>query len=420
MTIYKNAIGGDHQGPTFIVAAADSLHPGRADYVCDGVDDDVEIQAAIDALTSGRTNKQRVLCVGNFVLGENINLPSYTILEIDGSLKAKNNFGYSALIVVSWNAQVWEIVGGEYNGNKANCVGTFNGIAVRGTSGGTEYGDFFGYIRNVYVKDCTGNGIVINSRRCRVDHAIVSNCDGHGFFITTSDGVYTDCNTLLNSGDGWRLDGAHNHFIRCFTDRDALHGWNLTADTSISHDNVIVGGFAEWVGFHGVRIENGCYRNSISHLRVICNGGYGIYIASDKNQIFFNSIYDSQGVPTQDEAIYLAATASNNVIFGNSVEDNTPTKFIVDLGTNNSIRNNFGYTTENSGTATLLAAGTTIVVTHGLAVTPAAGDIMVTPMESLGNASFFWVDTYTSTQFTIHTNAAPGADTDFAWRAIVL
>jgi hypothetical protein len=38
---------------TLIVAASDSLHRERADYVCDGVDDQVEIQAAIDALPSG-------------------------------------------------------------------------------------------------------------------------------------------------------------------------------------------------------------------------------------------------------------------------------------------------------------------------------------------------------------------------------
>ena len=38
---------------TVVVAAADSLHPEQADYVCDGVDDQVEIQAAIDALPNG-------------------------------------------------------------------------------------------------------------------------------------------------------------------------------------------------------------------------------------------------------------------------------------------------------------------------------------------------------------------------------
>jgi len=36
--------------PTFIVAASDSKDTGRADYVCDGVDDDITIQEALDDL----------------------------------------------------------------------------------------------------------------------------------------------------------------------------------------------------------------------------------------------------------------------------------------------------------------------------------------------------------------------------------
>lgn len=104
---------------------------------------------------------------------------------------------------------------------------------------------------------------------------------------------------------------------------------------------------------------------------------------------------------------------TNNIFDAmNAFDDSNPTNVVV--------RDNAGYVTENSGTDTIPSASTSKVVTHGLAVTPAAGDVMVTPMESLGNASFFWVDTYTSTQFTINTNAAPGADTDFAWKAIVL
>ncbi len=88
--------------------------------------------------------------------------------------------------------------------------------------------------------------------------------------------------------------------------------------------------------------------------------------------------------------------------------------------TNGIARDNQGHITENSGTATLLNGQTAIIVTHGLAVTPAAGDIMVTPMESLGAASEFFIDTYTSTQFTIHVDANPTQDVDFAWKAVVL
>ncbi len=69
------------------------------------------------------------------------------------------------------------------------------------------------------------------------------------------------------------------------------------------------------------------------------------------------------------------------------------------------------------GVATLVNGNTTIVVTHGFPFTPAAGDIMITPLESLGAASFCWVDTYTATQFTIHVNVDPTADVDFGWAA---
>ena len=116
--------------------------------------------------------------------------------------------------------------------------------------------------------------------------------------------------------------------------------------------------------------------------------------------------------------ISLAAGATGNEIENNHIYGvATP---LSDSGTNTVIQNNNGYTTENSGTATLANGSTSIAVNHGLDVTPSAGDIMVTPMGSLGSASFFYIDTFTSTQFTIHTNADPGVNVDFAWKAIVL
>ena len=69
------------------------------------------------------------------------------------------------------------------------------------------------------------------------------------------------------------------------------------------------------------------------------------------------------------------------------------------------------------GTATLVSGQTSIAVTHGLGFTPSAADIMVTPIETLASASFFFVDTLTSTQFTINVDANPTQDVDFAWKA---
>lgn len=67
---------------TLIVAASDSLHPERADYLCDGVNDHVEIQAALDALpaTGGRV----ILLDGTYYIEATITLDSYQVLEGQG------------------------------------------------------------------------------------------------------------------------------------------------------------------------------------------------------------------------------------------------------------------------------------------------------------------------------------------------
>ncbi len=80
------------------------------------------------------------------------------------------------------------------------------------------------------------------------------------------------------------------------------------------------------------------------------------------------------------------------------------------------VKDNLGYLTANSGTATVLNGNTTIVVTHGLDITPLIKNISVTPIETLASASFWWVDTITSTQFTINVNADPTQDVDFVWQ----
>lgn len=91
------------------------------------------------------------------------------------------------------------------------------------------------------------------------------------------------------------------------------------------------------------------------------------------------------------------------------------------VGSNSICTGNIGYVTENSGTATVANGATTVVVNHGLSVTPTADDITVTPTNSMGNATKFYIGTFTSTQFTITVNADPGATTaTFAWKAIVL
>jgi len=73
------------RGATKVVAAADSLAASKAqaDYVCDGTADEVEIQAAIDALPTG--GGKVVLSAGTFVLATMLSIDkSNVILEGQG------------------------------------------------------------------------------------------------------------------------------------------------------------------------------------------------------------------------------------------------------------------------------------------------------------------------------------------------
>lgn len=71
-----------------------------------------------------------------------------------------------------------------------------------------------------------------------------------------------------------------------------------------------------------------------------------------------------------------------------------------------------------SGTWTVPNTATSVVVTHGLGWTPQAGDIAI-GFTSPDNSATCWIDTYTSTQFTVHIDvAASPATTTGWWKAI--
>lgn len=77
---------------------------------------------------------------------------------------------------------------------------------------------------------------------------------------------------------------------------------------------------------------------------------------------------------------------------------------------------NEGFVTRNYGTATILSGNTAVVVDHGLDVNPSTAPtrIRITPAENIGARSFY-VDSFTSTQFTLNVDSATAADYTFSW-----
>jgi hypothetical protein len=75
------------------------------------------IQQTLNNLTSARTWKERVILKGNFVISSTINIPSFTIFEVQGKLSLPNNATHDMINIQNQNDI--EIVNGVYDGNIA-------------------------------------------------------------------------------------------------------------------------------------------------------------------------------------------------------------------------------------------------------------------------------------------------------------
>ncbi|NOZ68584.1 MAG: hypothetical protein GXP46_04940 [Deferribacteres bacterium] len=106
-----------------------------------------------------------------------------------------------------------------------------------------------------------------------------------------------------------------------------------------------------------------------------------------------------------------------NLITDNIFDWVDPATLIDPQGTNNTIRNNKGFVTENAGTAVIVSGSNSITVSHGLDITPSISNINVAPTNNMGNASKFWVSNVTATTFDINVDNDPGTGgAEFSWQ----
>lgn len=482
---------GASQAVTFVVAASDSLHPGWADYVCGGVDDQVEIQAALDEIPT--VGGRIVFIPGTYVCTGAIYPKEGTTLDGVYSKAAHLTTG----VTLDFTSGCDGIIIGTSGGHFTGCV--IRNMRIIGSGSGNVYS-------GIRVHDSTD--------MVRLEHTIVRDYK-YGIYATNADSLHIEGIRLTKCKHGLYTDGtghseitAYNgYFCECDEDNIKITG---TFQSLIIYGNEIYATVAQNHKYYGINIttasagalisnnyfrylgggvrteasgtiitsnsfksmngdagdgvihilnkfadvnNNYFYQSDAEYIRMESNGHYNLITGNAFNSQYSSvmgnvMILSTTGNIISNNAIYYGAAGINitagerNQVFSNYsggltgyditigaaclktlIHDNivnSTNKINNGAGSAVDIYRNYGYITENSGTDTIASASTSKAVTHGLSVTPTAGDIMVTPMESLGNASFFWIDTYTSTQFTIHTNVAPGADTDFAWKAIVL
>lgn len=146
----------------------------------------------------------------------------------------------------------------------------------------------------------------------------------------------------------------------------------------------------------------------------------GLNLASANCRIIGNAIIDSRTVgKTQGFGISLENSASSTTIIGNQLSPNVTGAVNGGSGTNIlRARDNLGWVTQNEGTGTIVSGTTSVVVNHGLDVTPVAADFILIPTNNPTiDPGTLYITTITATQFTVNSRVDPSTSgAAFSWR----
>lgn len=426
-------------GPTLVVAANDATasQKATADYVCDGTADNVQIQAAIDALPTASGIVQ--LTEGTFSIAATITITKKISLVGSGiaitKLDAVSGLNDWVITFVP-SSDIYAYIGHMYidhNGTTQNAGGCIKAAgAVQSLFDHIHFDTPYSaglQFDQIGVGQFGHHNRVTN---CLFDHGDNSAGDGRGIYLTNSDeNMIVNCDFETMGGAGANPYAVHdasgiNHIIGCVF----VNGKTAIRIAS-SNGTRIEGNMFDGIGRNGIDLNG-------SRCSVIGNtfDGVGSETANTYSCInitfagtfnaFVGNMLRSNSTNGQTRSLFReqgSGGSNNNVFIGNTlvVNGTLGTALVEKAGANTIVRENTGWVTETSGTATVVNTTTTIVVTHGLSTTPTLAAIKVTPTNNLGTATKFWISTPTATQFTINVDADPGAGTaTFAWSATII
>lgn len=208
----------DIRTSTYVIAASDSKNRYDCDLRCNGADDDVQIQAAIDALPAVGGNV--TLLEGNYDIAASVDLVSNLVLDLGVAQLTLANGVNSTMLDADAKSNI-KILGGILEGNKLNQT-SGHGISIFNASHDVEidgvtvnnvywFGIVFWDSYNGLVHHCTvdapgGDGIVGHRTAAGdvynlvISNNLVSNCDGTGGPVESYEGIACD-------------DGAHDIVI---------------------------------------------------------------------------------------------------------------------------------------------------------------------------------------------------------------
>lgn len=256
------------RGDYTIVVVADTESAdvqALADYICDGTDDDIQINAAL--LDVGSTTVDRggnggtVILIGReFTITNPILVPTQTRLtsaygQYGTVIRAASGIptGAQAGMVELYdsNTQYAEVDSFTLNGASQNVCGVYiyegtgqewdaailahdlyiinvgnTGLRTENASGGRLRG---GRYSNIRIINPGVYGVWVDSPDSFYHHIDVGSAGSHGFYVDHSNNFFSECKAWFSDGDGFvtTSSGPRNSFSACQAQDNQGHGFNI-------------------------------------------------------------------------------------------------------------------------------------------------------------------------------------------------
>lgn len=329
-----------------MVAASDSNSKQKADYICDGVNDEVEINAAIASI--GTVGGVVVLLEGTYYLGARVYVAS--------TIKNLWLIGYGAKLISPSSGVVNSVLRFHPNNDNENI--NIIGLDIDGNAnsiGGIGFASNGGSIRDCYIHNvANGDGILLDNLAARINQNIdIINNRVVGTLTTMTYGIHIDGSVNATSGhkiigntvqdtkfNGIAVYGANTDVIVSQnTVRATGHSGIATAPSSytIITDNIVTD--VTYADEGGIEVEyNVSHHTSTSHHVVVSNNivrncNWGIVVhnrTDDLTKIPYGISVVSNNISVCTTGIYLHS-GSNVFVACNILESNT-TDVTVDAG----------------------------------------------------------------------------------------
>jgi len=332
----------DYRTATFVIAAADSEHKFEADYRCDGTADDVQINAALNALPAG--GGKVVLLDGTFTIVDPITFPKNNVtLEgqgrstfIDGDGLATNEHGIVisgrtdcvvrnlAIQTEDGGGKVCECILIEDGSDRFVIEGVTivnsdrNGIGICGTN------IVEGYIAGCFIEDVDNSGIIVAMDgtnyiyRLRIHSNYIAG--GGGCAISLSDAIEANIiGNILQNCDDACVSAYQSDYTLVEGNLCKNSTWSTGISIAESDRCQVIGNTVIGNGVSGIYMSTSDYAVTEGNF-VQGNQQYGIYYETSHHGLIQGNeiLENSQESDDSYDGILLYA-ADYNLIIGNII-----------------------------------------------------------------------------------------------------